>query len=87
MKEKLMQLYILSPNGEIFSGKITKVTLPGTLSPFEVLYNHSPIISSLEKGNIVYQDSEGNTRIIKIESGFVKVLDNTIMICVENEVA
>lgn len=87
MKDKLMQLYILSPNGEIFSGKITKVNLPGTLSPFEVLYNHSSIISSLEKGNIVYQDDEGKTRILKIESGFVKVSDNIIMVCVENEVA
>ena len=61
---------------------VSAVTLPGTLGPFEVLKNHAALISSLEKGEIVYV-AEGEEHRIPIASGFVEVRDNQVDACVE----
>ena len=78
----VISLHIVSPEGTLADVKVSAVTLPGTLGPFEVLKDHAALISSLEKGEIVYV-SEGTEQRLAISSGFVEVLDNHVDACVE----
>ena len=78
----VISLHIVSPEGTLVEQAVSAVTLPGTIGPFEVLKNHAPIISSLEKGDIVYV-SEGTEQRLPIASGFVEVRDNQVDVCVE----
>ena len=48
----MLKLKIISPERIIFTGEVDNVVVPGTLGEFEILSNHAPIISSLEKGTI-----------------------------------
>ena len=75
-------LHIISPEGTLVEQTVSAVTLPGTVGPFMVLKNHAALISSLEKGDIVYV-SEGAEHRIPIASGFVEVRDNQVDVCVE----
>ena len=75
-------LHIVSPEGTLVEKTVSAVTLPGTVGPFEVLKNHAALISSLEKGDIVYI-SEGEESRLPIASGFVEVRDNKVDVCVE----
>lgn len=77
-----LDLKILSPEGVLEDCKAESVRLPGTKGSFEVLRNHAPIISSLEKGEVVYV-TKGGRKSLKISSGFVRVLSNTVSVCVE----
>lgn len=58
------------------------VTLPGTAGSFSVLNNHAPIISSLESGKVVVRTQEGS-QDYPLNSGFVEVKDNVVIICIE----
>ena len=78
----VIHLHIVSPEGTLVEQAVSAVTLPGTLGPFEVLKNHAALISSLEKGDIVYV-SEGAEQRLPIASGFVEVRDNKVVACVE----
>lgn len=78
-----MKLEIISPHGTIFAGNVTAVSLPGKFSAFEVLNNHAPIISSLDKGNVTYRTESGE-RTLVVDGGFVEVENNVITVCVEN---
>ena len=78
----VIKLHIVSPEGTLVEQAVSAVTLPGTIGPFEVLKNHAAIISSLEKGEIVYV-SEGKERRLPIAEGFVEVRDNKVVACVE----
>ena len=78
----VISLHIVSPEGMLADVKVSAVTLPGTLGPFEVLKDHAALISSLEKGEIVYV-SEGTEQRLPISSGFVEVRDNQVDACVE----
>ena len=66
----VIALHIVSPEGTLVDKEVSSVKLPGTLSPFEVLKDHAPIISSLSKGDIVYV-TVGKENRISISEGFV----------------
>ena len=78
----VIALHIISPEGTVVKTTVSAVTLPGTLGPFEVLKGHAALISSLEKGEIVYV-AEGAEHRVPILSGFVEVHDNHVDACVE----
>ena len=56
--------------------------LPGSKGRFEVLRDHAALISSLEKGQVIYRVGE-KTESLGISSGFVEVNDNHVVACVE----
>ena len=78
----VIKLHIVSPEGTLVEQAVSAVTLPGTIGPFEVLKGHAPLISSLEKGDIVYV-ADGRENRLPIAEGFVEVRDNQVVACVE----
>ena len=82
MKEKTLTIRILTPEGTLHEGTASAVFLPGVVSPFEVLPDHAPIISALDKGEIRVVDG-GQEQRFTIHSGVVKVRNNEIIACVE----
>ena len=47
-----MILEIVSPEASLFSGEITSIAVPGVDGDFQMLNNHAPIVSILQKGTI-----------------------------------
>ena len=79
----MLQLKIVSPEKIEFEGEIESVSVPGTLGQFEILVNHAPIISSLEKGTVTYTTPTGEKITLDIVGGFVEVQKNAVSVCVE----
>ena len=79
---EVIQLHIVSPEGTLVEQAVSAVTLPGSIGPFVVLKDHAALISSLEKGDIVYVTEDREQRL-PIASGFVEVSDNQVDVCVE----
>ena len=77
-----MFLEIISPQQTIFSGEVTEVFLPGKEGNFEILNDHAPIISLLQKGEIKVTKTDGSRETFQTEHGFVEVLDNKITVLV-----
>lgn len=82
MDGKIIRLEIYTPEKTIFNGNVDTVLLPGSKGAFQVLYNHAPLISSLEKGKVTWR-SAGEEHSVPVSSGFVEVRDNHVFVCVE----
>ena len=78
-----MQLDILSPDKNIFSGEVHSIRLPGTIGSFGILKNHAPLISTLKEGKIKIVDSAGKEEFVAIKGGVVEVLKNRVIILAE----
>jgi F-type H+-transporting ATPase subunit epsilon len=52
------------------------------MGQFEILNDHAPIISTLQKGTVEYTTSEGKVQL-EIQGGFVEVQKNVVSLCVE----
>ena len=79
----MLKLKIISPERIEYEGEVESVLVPGTIGQFEILVNHAPIISSLEKGKVVYTLPGGEKKELCIIGGFVEVQKNVVSLCVE----
>jgi F-type H+-transporting ATPase subunit epsilon len=78
-----MYLEIISPDENIYSGEIKLIQIPGSKGLFEVLHNHAPIISTLEKGKIKIQTSKNEQLFFDIAGGVIEVKNNKIIVLVD----
>ncbi len=67
-----MNISVLTPDKEIFHGSILSVKVPGSMGQFQVLKNHAPIVSSLEKGKVYIVTAGGEYRFYDEDSGTIQ---------------
>lgn len=77
-----MYLELVTPDKKVYEGEVSVATFPGTDGSFQVLNNHAPLISSLSKGILSYEDKE-QFHEVTIEGGVVEVLNNKIIVLAE----
>jgi F-type H+-transporting ATPase subunit epsilon len=77
-----MQLDIISPDKQIFSGEATYVGVPGVDGSLGILNGHAPMISTLKKGEILVKKADGEQRVA-INGGVLEVLKNKVIILAE----
>ncbi len=90
-----MILEIVSPEAKLFSGEVTSVSLPGVDGHFQMLNNHAPIVSILQKGTVkitaasfnLSKESEGlftkvndQNYTLAINSGTIEMKDNKVIV-------
>ena len=80
----MLKLKIVSPEKILYDGEADIVKVPGEMGEFEILNNHAPIVSALQKGNVEY-GLNGERSNFAIVGGFVEVLKNNVSLCVERE--
>jgi F-type H+-transporting ATPase subunit epsilon len=94
-----MLLEIVSPEGHLFKGGVTSVTVPGVDGEFQMLNNHANIVSVLAAGTIKIAVSDFKTNqefsvkfnksekdqkfLLPIKSGTLEMKDNRIIILVD----
>jgi F-type H+-transporting ATPase subunit epsilon len=77
-----MQLEILSVKGVLVSTNATSVVFPGIEGSFGAMDNHTPILTILGKGQLIYFDPKEQT--LDINGGFVEIRDNKISVCLND---
>ena len=79
-----MQLDIITPEKMLYSSEsASSVICPGMDGTFQLLSNHSPLVSALKKGKIVVADNENQNHEFNIQSGLVECAKNKVNILVE----
>lgn len=79
-----MTLDIITPGKNIYSNEVTLVQLPGTKGSFEILKNHAPIVSTLEKGRIKVIDNKNKKIYFQITGGVVECRSNNIVVLADS---
>lgn len=79
-----MKIEIITPDRKIYEGEIKSVRVPGKKGSFQVLKDHAPIISTLEKGPVIIVDQSNNETVFEIDGGVVEVKTNRIILLAES---
>lgn len=88
-----MQLEIVSPEAQLFSGEVQSLTVPGAAGSFQILNNHAPIVSTLVEGKVKIQGKitlkesirskftqVGEVTYLDIQSGAIELSDNKVIL-------
>jgi F-type H+-transporting ATPase subunit epsilon len=93
-----MILEIVSPEASLFKGEITSVSVPGVDGNFQILSNHAPIVSLLQKGTVsitapridfskevaaMFTKVDEQNCTIAISSGTLEMKDNKVIVLVD----
>ncbi|MBD5284945.1 MAG: F0F1 ATP synthase subunit epsilon [Bacteroides sp.] len=76
-----MILKIISAENIMFQGQVENVSLPGVEGTFMVLPHHASLISTLVKGNVVYEH-DGKKGEIAVDGGLVDVDKDVVSVCI-----
>ena len=79
-----MKIEIITPDKKIFEGEIKSLRVPGKKGSFQVLKDHAPIISTLEKGSVWMVDQENNEIKYEINGGVIEVKANRIILLADS---
>lgn len=77
-----MHLEIITPDQRVFSGEVVSAQFPGSKGSFQVLTNHAPLISLLDRGKVTIRTAQGE-QAVTIDGGIVEVLNNNIVVLAE----
>lgn len=79
-----MVLNIITPEKTLYSSEnASSVICPGLDGAFQLLNNHSAMVSALKKGKVVVADSENKALEFSINSGLVECSKNVVNVLVE----
>ena len=79
-----MKLNIITPDNVLYTGdNVHLVQLPGVDGSFEIMNNHAPLISVLQKGRIKVEIKGENELFFDINGGVIEVLENHVQILAE----
>lgn len=79
-----MKIEIITPDKKVFSGSVRSVKVPGKKGSFQVLKDHAPIISTLDKGNVVIADDQGIETAFEISGGVIEVKKDRIIVLADS---
>jgi len=75
---KEMLLEIVTPQGVVFSKKVTYIKAPGVVGGFGILPDHIPFYSILKAGLLEFED--GSRKKISIQQGVLECIRNKITV-------
>lgn len=78
-----MQIEIVTPDKNIYSGEINLATFPGSDGKFGIKNNHAPMVATLKKGSIKVVDENNNEHHFDVNGGVVEVNHNKIIVLAE----
>ena len=78
-----MELTIISPEGVLLNETADFVSLPGSMGAFSILKGHAPMVSTLEKGSVVYIQNK-KEKNYDIEGGVTVVEKDVVRVIVES---
>jgi F-type H+-transporting ATPase subunit epsilon len=79
-----MRIEIVTPDKKIFEGEIKSVRVPGKKGSFQVLKDHAPIVSTLDRGSVIMVNPDGKETVYEIDGGVIEVKANKIILLADS---
>ncbi|MDL0088901.1 ATP synthase F1 subunit epsilon [Campylobacter gastrosuis] len=81
-----LHLEIVTPHGQIFSGDVSSVVLPGSDGEFGVMPHHASLVSLLKAGIVDIETLDKKHDVVAINWGYAKIDENKVTILADGAV-
>ena len=75
-----IQVEIVTPSRQLYSGAVQMITLPGVEGEMGVLAGHAPLLTTLNIGEITLHSADGAAEYIAVSGGVVEVLPDKVIV-------
>ena len=81
--QRLLRVDIVAPDKRVFQGYAKNLRAPGADGNFQILYNHAPMISSLNVGPLILTLADTEKASFATSGGFIEVIGNIVTVLAE----
>ncbi len=81
MAQKLT-LELVTPAKQVLSESVDEITAPGSMGQFGILPGHTPLLTTLEVGELSYRKGD-ETFYVAVNWGYVEIEEDRVIILVE----
>ena len=81
---QLLKLEVVTPAKYVVNEDVEIVMAPGSLGEFGVLSGHTPFLTSLKTGRILYKDANGKEQLLFVSGGFAEATAHRVTILAES---
>ena len=81
-----MHCDIVSAENEIFSGRVTSLTVTGTLGELGVLPGHAPLLTGIRPGPVRLKFDNGEENVFYVSGGFLEVQSSVVTVLADTAV-
>lgn len=75
---KTFNLTISSPDGDVFNGEVTMVSMRGTEGDFAIMAGHIPFVTAIKPGDCKVQFEDGTEKTGHTEGGILTVANDGV---------
>lgn len=75
-----IQVEIVTPRRELFSGEAEMITLPGIDGEMGILGGHAPLLTTLDIGPVSLHRADGEIEFIAVSGGVVEVRPDKVIV-------
>ena len=75
-----MQCNIVSAEREIFSGRVTRISMKGTVGELGILPNHTPLLTGISPGPVRLQFEDGEDDVFFASGGFLEIQPGVVTV-------
>jgi len=76
-------LRLITPDGELYHGRVQSVVAPGSEGFLGVMAHHAPILAALKPDVLTVRGEDGTTRYFAVGEGVLEVYDNVALLLVD----
>lgn len=81
-----MHCDIVSAEQDIFSGRVTSVTVTGTLGELGILPGHAPLLTGIRPGPVKLKFDNGDEQVFFASGGFLEVQPSVVTVLADTAV-
>ncbi|MBI2594538.1 ATP synthase F1 subunit epsilon, partial [Candidatus Curtissbacteria bacterium] len=78
----MLHLQIITPQKIVFDDEVDQVSLPSTTGQITVLANHTPLITSVEPGELIYKKHQKESHLAS-GFGFAQISASSVKVLVD----
>ncbi len=82
MEDKKMLLEVVTPEKTELKESVTSIIVPTEGGSIGILYNHAPIVTLVDIGQLKYRTNEKNENLLSVGKGVLELHDNKITVLV-----
>jgi F-type H+-transporting ATPase subunit epsilon len=84
--DHMLDVEVLTPEGEVFSGEIRRLSTRTEVGEIGILANHAPVLGALQPTTLRLHVSDSETKRYAQSHGWLQVFENTARVLVEEAV-
>ena len=77
---RTIQIRVLTNEGELLKDDAVSVRAPGELGSLGFLYNHAPLVTTLQPGPFMWRRPDGTLHTIRVGAGLLEIVKNHLTV-------